>query len=107
MNAPALVLTDRAANKVRQLREGEGGDDLMLRVYVTGGGCSGFSYGFSFAEAANDDDASRKVGILMKRAFASSNSLTVDEFTVIRSIQQEPRLGGTGFYESRAYQFNQ
>lgn len=57
MNAPALVLTDRAATKVRQLREGEGSAELMLRVYVTGGGCSGFSYGFSFAEAANDDDA--------------------------------------------------
>lgn len=56
MNAPALILTDRAANKVRQLRDGEGSGDLMLRVYVTGGGCSGFSYGFSFAEAANDDD---------------------------------------------------
>lgn len=57
MNAPALKLTDNAAKKVRQLRDGEGSDDLMLRVYVTGGGCSGFSYGFSFAEAANDDDA--------------------------------------------------
>ncbi|AXI04299.1 iron-sulfur cluster insertion protein ErpA [Aquirhabdus parva] len=57
MNAPAMILTDRAATKVRQLREGEGSDDLLLRVYVTGGGCSGFSYGFTFAEAANDDDA--------------------------------------------------
>ncbi len=57
MNAPALILTDRAAHKVRQLRVGEGNDALMLRVYVTGGGCSGFSYGFTFAEAANDDDA--------------------------------------------------
>ena len=57
MNAPALVLSDSAAKKVRQLRDGEGSTDLMLRVYVTGGGCSGFSYGFSFAEAANDDDA--------------------------------------------------
>jgi len=43
MNAPALVLSDNAANKVRQLRESEGNQDLMLRVYVTGGGCSGFS----------------------------------------------------------------
>lgn len=57
MNAPALTMTDRAAHKVRQLREGENNADLLLRVYVTGGGCSGFSYGFSFAEAANDDDA--------------------------------------------------
>lgn len=57
MNAPALILTDRAAHKVRQLREGEDNSALMLRVYVTGGGCSGFSYGFTFADAANDDDA--------------------------------------------------
>ena len=57
MTAPALVLTDNAANKVRQLRDSEGNQDLMLRVYVTGGGCSGFSYGFNFAESANEDDA--------------------------------------------------
>ena len=57
MNAPALVLTDNAANKVRQLRDSEGNQDLMLRVYVTGGGCSGFSYGFNFAESQNEDDA--------------------------------------------------
>ena len=44
-----LNLTDSAAQKVRRLREEEGDDTLMLRVYVTGGGCSGFSYGFNFA----------------------------------------------------------
>ncbi len=57
MTAQALVLTDNAADKVRQLRDSEGNADLMLRVYVTGGGCSGFSYGFNFAESINDDDA--------------------------------------------------
>lgn len=57
MNAQALVLTDNAANKVRQLRDSEGNQDLMLRVYVTGGGCSGFSYGFNFANELNEDDA--------------------------------------------------
>ena len=57
MNAQTLVMTDQAANKVRQLRDSEGNLDLMLRVYVTGGGCSGFSYGFNFAENANEDDA--------------------------------------------------
>ena len=57
MNAQALELTDNAANKVRQLRDSEGNQELMLRVYVTGGGCSGFSYGFNFAESMNDDDA--------------------------------------------------
>ena len=57
MNAQALELSDNAANKVRQLRDSEGNQDLMLRVYVTGGGCSGFSYGFNFAENQNEDDA--------------------------------------------------
>ena len=56
MTASALILTDRAAQKVRHLRDGEGSQDLMLRVYVTGGGCSGFSYGFNFSETANEDD---------------------------------------------------
>ena len=56
MNAPALILTDRAAQKVRQLRDGEGNQALMLRVYVTGGGCSGFSYGFSLDDAVTNDD---------------------------------------------------
>lgn len=57
MNAQALEMTDNAAEKVRQLRDSEGNQDLMLRVYVTGGGCSGFSYGFNFAESVNEDDA--------------------------------------------------
>lgn len=62
MTAQALLLTDSAARKVRQLRESEGSQALMLRVYVTGGGCSGFSYGFNFAESANDDDAAFENG---------------------------------------------
>ncbi len=57
MNAQALEITDSAVNKVRQLRDSEGNQDLMLRVYVTGGGCSGFSYGFNFADSVNEDDA--------------------------------------------------
>ncbi|TCM68634.1 iron-sulfur cluster insertion protein [Acinetobacter calcoaceticus] len=57
MNVQALEMTDSAANKVRQLRDSEGNQELMLRVYVTGGGCSGFSYGFNFAESVNEDDA--------------------------------------------------
>lgn len=52
-----LILTDRAAQKVRTLRVSEGNDALWLRVYVTGGGCSGFSYGFAFAEAMGEEDS--------------------------------------------------
>lgn len=52
----AVVFTDNAANKVKELMEEEGNPALMLRVYITGGGCSGFQYGFTFDEVANDDD---------------------------------------------------
>ncbi|MES1966013.1 iron-sulfur cluster insertion protein ErpA [Psychrobacter sp. AH5] len=52
-----LHLTDNAAKKVRRLREEEGDNELMLRVYVTGGGCSGFSYGFRFDSELGEDDA--------------------------------------------------
>ncbi len=45
-----LVFTDSAASKVKQLIDEEGNADLKLRVFVTGGGCSGFQYGFTFDE---------------------------------------------------------
>ena len=51
-----LVFTDSAASKVQQLIEEEGNPELKLRVFVTGGGCSGFQYGFTFDEAQNEDD---------------------------------------------------
>jgi iron-sulfur cluster insertion protein len=51
-----FFFSDAAASKVRTLIEEEGNDELALRVYVTGGGCSGFQYGFSFDEAVNGDD---------------------------------------------------
>jgi iron-sulfur cluster insertion protein len=53
-----LVFTDSAANKVKELIEEEGNPSLKLRVFVTGGGCSGFQYGFTFDEEVNDDDTS-------------------------------------------------
>lgn len=52
----ALVVTEAAAQKVRQLVEEEGNDRLMLRVFVTGGGCAGFQYGFTFDDEIADDD---------------------------------------------------
>lgn len=51
-----LLFTDSAANKVKQLIEEEGNTDLKLRVFVSGGGCSGFQYGFTFDEVVNEDD---------------------------------------------------
>lgn len=51
-----LQLTEVAARKVKALVTEEGNPDLKLRVFVTGGGCSGFQYGFSFDENVNEDD---------------------------------------------------
>ena len=55
MPAP-FVFTDAAASKVKELIDEEGNPELKLRVFVTGGGCSGFQYGFTFDEVANEDD---------------------------------------------------
>ena len=51
-----LVFTDAAAHKVRELIDEEGNPALKLRVYISGGGCSGFQYGFTFDEAQAEDD---------------------------------------------------
>jgi iron-sulfur cluster insertion protein len=51
-----VSLTGRAAAKVRELISEEENHALKLRVYITGGGCSGFQYGFSFDEETADDD---------------------------------------------------
>lgn len=51
-----LIFTDSAANKVKKLMEEEGNNDLKLRVFISGGGCSGFKYGFTFDELINEDD---------------------------------------------------
>ena len=53
---PPLNFTDAAALKVGQLIEQEGNTELKLRVYISGGGCSGFQYGFTFDEAVEDGD---------------------------------------------------
>ncbi|MFT5117251.1 MAG: iron-sulfur cluster insertion protein [Kiritimatiellia bacterium] len=63
MNAPevftpqSVMVSNNAVNKVKNLLEEEGNADLKLRVFVTGGGCSGFQYGFTFDELVADDDA--------------------------------------------------
>jgi iron-sulfur cluster insertion protein len=54
--APPLNFTDAAAHKVGQLIAQEGNAALKLRVYVQGGGCSGFQYGFTFDEEIQDGD---------------------------------------------------
>jgi iron-sulfur cluster insertion protein len=57
---PPLNFTDAAANKVKDLIIDEQNPNLKLRVFVTGGGCSGFQYGFTFDEDVNEDDTVMK-----------------------------------------------
>lgn len=66
MNEQAILFTDNAANKVKSLIEEEENPSLKLRVYITGGGCSGFQYGFTFEEEANSDDMQvEKNGVIL------------------------------------------
>jgi iron-sulfur cluster insertion protein len=53
----AVLVSDSAVAKVKSLIDEEGNTDLKLRVYVTGGGCSGFQYGFTFDEVVAEDDS--------------------------------------------------
>ena len=55
-NPVSMTFSDAAAAKVRRLITEEDNDNLRLRVFVTGGGCSGFEYGFTFDEDVEDDD---------------------------------------------------
>jgi iron-sulfur cluster assembly accessory protein len=54
----SITLTENAVRKVRELVTEEENEKLKLRVFITGGGCSGFQYGFAFDEEAADDDTS-------------------------------------------------
>ena len=54
--APSLIFSVAAASKVKELIQDEGNDALMLRVFISGGGCSGFQYGFTFDEEVGEGD---------------------------------------------------
>jgi iron-sulfur cluster insertion protein len=60
--AEAIIFSDSAAKKVGELITEEENDDLKLRVYISGGGCSGFQYGFTFDEEVNEDDTTIENG---------------------------------------------
>ncbi len=51
-----VIFTENAASKVRELIAEEGDENLKLRVFVSGGGCSGFQYGFTFDDTVNEGD---------------------------------------------------
>ena len=57
-----LTVEESATNKLKELIAEEGNPDLKLRIFVQGGGCSGFQYGFTFDEETNDDDYTINAG---------------------------------------------
>lgn len=62
MTTPPLEFTDRAAAKVAELLSEENNPALKLRVFISGGGCSGFQYGFTFDDREEDGDTVVKNG---------------------------------------------
>ena len=83
-----LIFTDSAASKVRELIEEEDNDNLKLRVYVAGGGCSGFQYGFTFDENMEDGDTSmEKNGVTLLVDPMSVQYLTGAEIDYVENIQ--------------------
>jgi iron-sulfur cluster insertion protein len=74
-----VQVSDTAVAKIKSLIEEEGNDDLKLRVFVTGGGCSGFQYGFTFEEVTAEDDA----------------QITYDGVTVVVDALSYPYLVGS------------
>ena len=83
-----LVFTDSAANKVKDLIDEEGNPGLKLRVFVTGGGCSGFQYGFTFGESVNEDDTTMvKNGVTLLIDPMSFQYLTGAEIDYQESVE--------------------
>ena len=91
MPAP-LVFTDSAAAKVAELVAEEGNPELKLRVFVQGGGCSGFQYGFTFDEIVNDDDTKmEKNGVTLLIDAMSLQYLVGAE--IVHFVQPEQAMG--------------
>jgi len=87
-----ITITPKAAEKVREFMKQEGRDDLFLRVYVSGGGCAGLSYGMGFEEKADQDDAViEENGVKLLVDSYSSRYLKGTEIDYIESLM------GAGF----------
>ncbi|MEW5249334.1 iron-sulfur cluster insertion protein ErpA [Microbulbifer discodermiae] len=87
-----LNVTDQAVAKVRSLLEEEGSPQLKLRVFVTGGGCSGFQYGFTFDELVAEDDTLVEKGGIQVLVDAMSYP-----YLVGASVDYEEGLSGSRF----------
>ena len=82
INKKQLIITDSAAYKVQSLIDEEENPKLCLRVYIIGGGCSGFQYGFSFDEVINSDDYITEKWITHQNDNESTNDNALDKVCV-------------------------
>jgi iron-sulfur cluster insertion protein len=87
-----LTITDSCAARIKTLKESEGNDGLMLRIAVSGGGCSGFQYGFNLDDALADDDLTfEHAGVTVVIDETSLNLLEGSE------VDYKTELGGAFF----------
>jgi iron-sulfur cluster insertion protein len=83
-----IGFSHQAADKVRQLMHAEGNEALKLRVFVAGGGCSGFSYGFTFdEEVAGDDAVVEQEGVMLVVDSLSYQYLLGSEIDYVEDLQ--------------------
>ena len=92
VQTPAIGFTDAAADKLKSLIEEEKNPNLKLRVFVSGGGCSGFQYGFEFDENVSDDDIK-----VEKSAVTMVVDATSAQYLAGATVDYEEGLDGSRF----------
>jgi len=92
VETPAIGFTDAAADKLKSLIEEEKNPNLKLRVFVSGGGCSGFQYGFEFDENVSDDDIK-----VEKSAVTMVVDATSAQYLAGATVDYEEGLEGSRF----------
>jgi iron-sulfur cluster insertion protein len=90
--AAPLQVSDAVISKVSEMLAEEGDPNLKLRIFVTGGGCSGFQYGFAFDDLAKDDDTCVEVGVI--KVLVDASSL---QYVMGAQIDYEESLEGSRF----------
>ena len=92
MDDALIDFTDNAAGKVSEMIKEEGNPNLKLRIYVSGGGCSGFSYNFAFDESVNEDDT-----VIEKNAVSLLIDAMSFQYLAGASIDYQEGLEGARF----------
>jgi iron-sulfur cluster insertion protein len=90
--AAPITVSDAVVSKVGEMLSEEGDPNLKLRIFVTGGGCSGFQYGFAFDDLTKDDDLCVEVGAI--KVLVDASSL---QYVMGAQIDYEESIEGSRF----------